>query len=85
MKVSLGGRLFDLRNIVLLALIGYLLYFRCTMYLLYLSRTPRIFAKERLCALPPQWTLGAYKYLLATPAFKNATAVSTFLATSGLG
>lgn len=86
MKASLGGRLFNLTNIILLALIGFVTIFPLYyVFIVSFTDSHEYLQKNGFVLFPQKWTLGAYKYLLATPAFKNATAVSTFLATIGTG
>ncbi|MDQ0900935.1 MULTISPECIES: carbohydrate ABC transporter permease [unclassified Paenibacillus] len=86
MKVSVGGRVFDLLNIVVLALIGFVTLFPLYyVFIVSFTDSQEYLQKNGFVLFPQNWTLAAYKYLLATPAFKNATAVSTFLATVGTG
>lgn len=86
MKVSVGGRIFDLLNIVVLALIGFVTLFPLYyVFIVSFTDSQEYLKKNGFVLFPHNWTLAAYKYLLATPAFKNATAVSTFLATVGTG
>lgn len=86
MKVSIGGRLFDLTNIIVLALIGFVTLFPLYyVFIVSFTDSQEYLQKNGFVLFPQNWTLAAYKYLLATPAFKNATAVSTFLATVGTG
>ncbi|MDF2645414.1 MAG: transporter permease [Paenibacillus sp.] len=86
MKVSVGGRMFDLLNIVVLALIGFVTLFPLYyVFIVSFTDSQEYLRKNGFVLFPQNWTLAAYKYLLATPAFKNATAVSTFLATVGTG
>ncbi len=86
MKVSVGGRLFNLSNIVILALIGFVTLFPLYyVFIVSFTDSQEYLQKNGFVLFPQNWTLAAYKYLLATPAFKNATAVSTFLATVGTG
>ena len=82
MKASLGGRLFNLTNIIVLALIGFVTLFPLYyVFIVSFTDSHEYLQKNGFVLFPQKWTLAAYKYLLATPAFKNATAVSTFLAT----
>ncbi|MBD0381875.1 carbohydrate ABC transporter permease [Paenibacillus sedimenti] len=86
MKVSVGGRMFDLLNIVVIALIGFVTLFPLYyVFIVSFTDSQEYLRKNGFVLFPQNWTLAAYKYLLATPAFKNATAVSTFLATIGTG
>lgn len=86
MKVSVGGRLFNLSNIVILTLIGFVTLFPLYyVFIVSFTDSQEYLRKNGFVLFPQNWTLAAYKYLLATPAFKNATAVSTFLATVGTG
>ncbi|WP_199614146.1 carbohydrate ABC transporter permease [Paenibacillus alkalitolerans] len=86
MKASFGSRLFDVVNIVVLAVIGLLTLFPLYyVFVVSFTESHEYLQKNGFVLFPERWNVGAYKYLLTTPAFKNATAVSTFLATVGTG
>ncbi|WP_284639397.1 carbohydrate ABC transporter permease [Paenibacillus silviterrae] len=86
MKESLGGRLFNGFNIILLVLIGFITVFPLYYVFVVSFTDPREYlAKNGFVLFPQKWTTASYAYLLSTNAFKNATFVSTFLATVGTG
>ncbi|MEK3723591.1 carbohydrate ABC transporter permease [Paenibacillus sp. FSL H8-0034] len=84
MKESLGSRLFDAGNVTLLSVAGLLALFPLY-YVFVVSFTDpsEYILKQGLVLFPHHWTLSAYKYLLSTRTFMNATGVSVFLATVG--
>jgi putative aldouronate transport system permease protein len=86
MKESLGGRLFNGFNILFLALIGIITLFPLYyVFVVSFTDSHEYLAKGGFVLFPQKWSLGSYKYVLGTDTFKNATLVSTFLATVGTG
>ncbi|TVY06564.1 carbohydrate ABC transporter permease [Paenibacillus cremeus] len=86
MKESFGSRLFNGLNTVLLVIIGIITLFPLYYVFMVSFTSPHEYLEKSGFVLFPQhWSVGAYKYLLGTDAFKNATFVSTFLATVGTG
>jgi putative aldouronate transport system permease protein len=86
MKESVGGRLFNGFNTLLLVLIGMATIFPLYYVFVVSFTDPREYlAKNGFVLFPQHWTTASYAYLLDTDAFKNATVVSTFLATVGTG
>lgn len=86
MRESFGERLFSSANIAALVVISIVTLFPIY-YVFVVSFTDahEYLDKNGFVLFPETWSVAAYKYLLSTPAFMNATAVSTFLATVGTG
>ncbi|MEK3912827.1 carbohydrate ABC transporter permease [Paenibacillus sp. FSL H7-0331] len=86
MKGSFGGRIFNIVNAVALVVIGIITVFPLY-YVFIISFTDpyEYLQKSGFVLFPQSWSLGSYRYLLDTDTFKNATLVSTFLATVGTG
>jgi putative aldouronate transport system permease protein len=86
MKLCFGDRLFNCMNTIVLLLIGIITLFPLY-YVFIVSFTDpyEYLQKNGFVLFPQKWSLGSYRYLLGTDAFKNATIVSTFLATVGTG
>ncbi|MFE5318491.1 carbohydrate ABC transporter permease [Paenibacillus sp. NPDC056579] len=86
MKLSLGDRIFNGLNTAVLLIIGLLTIFPLY-YVFIVSFTDPIeyMQKSGFVLFPESWSLAAYKYLLDTDMFKNATLVNLFLASVGTG
>lgn len=84
MKRSLGARLFDTANVILLGIVAIITLFPLY-YVFVVSFTDPVeyIQKQGFILFPAKWSFDSYKYLLSTSAFKNATLVSGFLATVG--
>jgi putative aldouronate transport system permease protein len=84
MKESLGDRLLVYMNVVLLCVIGLVTLFPLY-YVFAVSFTDPLeySQKQGFVLFPIRWSLDAYKQLLSSGAFMNATWISTFLATVG--
>jgi putative aldouronate transport system permease protein len=80
----MGGRLFDVCNVALLALVGIATLFPLY-YVFVVSFTDptEYLQKHGFVLFPAKWSLDSYRYLLSTSMFKNATLISVFLATVG--
>ncbi|MFH5183297.1 carbohydrate ABC transporter permease [Paenibacillus sp. TAB 01] len=86
MKLSSGAKLFNLANIVLMALIGLITIFPLYyVFIVSFTDSHEFLQKNGFVFFPQKWTLTSYQYLLTTSSFQNATLVSTFLATVGTG
>ncbi|WP_248926569.1 carbohydrate ABC transporter permease [Paenibacillus hamazuiensis] len=84
MKLSLGDRIFDTTNIIVLGMIAIItLYPLYYVFVVSFTDPAEYIQKQGFILFPENWTLASYKYLLSTSAFKNATMVSVFLATVG--
>jgi len=85
-KKSVGSRLFDTVNVIVLGFVGLVTLFP-VYYVFVVSFTdPHEYLQKNGFVLFPQtWNISAYRYLMSTSAFLNATAVSAFLATAGTG
>lgn len=84
MKESLGGRIFNFINILILILIGIVTLFPIYyVFIVSFTDAHEYVEKNGFVLFPETWSVLAYKYLLSTPAFMSATGVSTFLATVG--
>lgn len=84
MRESLGDRIFNAANIVLLIVVAIVTLFPLYYVFVVSFTEPSEFAdKNGFVLLPSQWSIGSYEYLLSTSAFIRATGVSTFLATVG--
>ncbi|MBW7454147.1 carbohydrate ABC transporter permease [Paenibacillus sepulcri] len=84
MKRSIGDRLFDSANILVLAVISIIMLFPLY-YVFAVSFTDpaEYIRKQGYVLFPEKWTLDSYQYLLSTSSFQNATLVSGFLAVVG--
>jgi putative aldouronate transport system permease protein len=84
MKKSLGSRVFDTANVIVLGLVGLVTLFPIY-YVFVVSFTDpyEYLQKNGFVLFPQSWKFSAYQYLFSTSAFLNATAVSAFLATAG--
>jgi putative aldouronate transport system permease protein len=86
MKVSLGGRLFNGLNTILLVVIGLVTLFPLYyVFVISFTEPHEYLMKNGFVLFPQNWSLVSYKYLLNTDAFKVAMLNSTFLATVGTG
>ncbi|ULL15999.1 carbohydrate ABC transporter permease [Paenibacillus sp. H1-7] len=84
MRESLGDRIFNITNIVLLIIVALVTLFPLYYVFVVSFTEPGEFAdKNGFVLLPSRWSTGAYEYLLSTSAFIRATGVSAFLATAG--
>ncbi|UUZ79075.1 carbohydrate ABC transporter permease [Paenibacillus sp. P26] len=84
MKQSLGDRLFQAVNVLVLGAIGLItLYPIYYVFVVSFTDPTEYIRKQGFVLFPEHWTLAAYRYLLSTPTFKDATVVSAFLATVG--
>ncbi|MFE5317666.1 carbohydrate ABC transporter permease [Paenibacillus sp. NPDC056579] len=84
MRESLGDRIFNITNIVLLIIVALVTLFPLYYVFVVSFTEPGEFAdKNGFVLLPSRWSTGAYEYLLSTSAFIRATGVSAFLATVG--
>lgn len=86
MKLGLGDRIFNGLNTAVLLLIGLLTIFPLY-YVFIVSFTDPLeyMQKSGFVLFPQNWSLAAYRYLLDTDMFKNATLVNLFLASVGTG
>lgn len=84
MKRSIGDRIFDIANIIVLGIIAIITLFPLY-YVFVVSFTDpaEYIQKQGYILFPEKWTLDSYKYLLSTSAFQSATMISGFLATVG--
>ncbi len=84
MKRSIGDRIFDMANIIVLGIIAIITLFPLY-YVFVVSFTDpaEYIQKQGYILFPQNWTLASYKYLLSTSAFQSATMISGFLATVG--
>lgn len=83
MQKSLGYRLFNAVNYIVLAIIG-LLTLLPFLYVIIISFTdPVEYLSKPLILIPEKWSLSAYRYILSTNAFIRAMGVSAFLAIVG--
>lgn len=84
MKRSIGDRIFDTANIIVLSIIAIITLFPLY-YVFVVSFTDpaEYIQKQGYILFPEKWTLDSYKYLLSTSAFQSATMISGFLATVG--
>ncbi|CAN7692301.1 carbohydrate ABC transporter permease [Paenibacillus sp. LjRoot153] len=84
MKRSIGDRIFDTANIIVLGIIAIITLFPLY-YVFVVSFTDpaEYIQKQGYILFPEKWTLDSYKYLLSTSAFQSATMISGFLATVG--
>ncbi|MDF2647679.1 MAG: transporter permease [Paenibacillus sp.] len=84
MKRSIGDRIFDTANIIVLSIIAIITLFPLY-YVFVVSFTDpaEYIQKQGYILFPEKWTLDSYKYLLSTSAFQTATMISGFLATVG--
>lgn len=84
MKRSIGDRIFDTVNIIVLGIIAIITLFPLY-YVFVVSFTDpaEYIQKQGYILFPEKWTLDSYKYLLSTSAFQSATMISGFLATVG--
>lgn len=83
MKLSRGERLFNGFNIAFLLLLGVTCLFPFYYIAIVSFTDPTEYYQKPFILFPDNWTLGAYKYLMSTPAFLNSIQVSGFLATVG--
>ncbi|MDF2960834.1 MAG: transporter permease [Paenibacillus sp.] len=84
MRESLGDRVFNAVNILVLIVVAIVTLFPLYYVFVVSFTEPSEFAdKNGFVLLPNKWSLSAYEYLLSTSAFIKATGVSTFLATVG--
>jgi putative aldouronate transport system permease protein len=84
MKRSIGDRIFDTANIIMLGIIAIITLFPLY-YVFVVSFTDpaEYIQKQGYILFPEKWTLDSYKYLLSTSAFQSAAMISGFLATVG--
>jgi putative aldouronate transport system permease protein len=83
MKRSLGDKIFDNVNMIILGLIGLVCLFPIY-YVFVLSFTePTEYYRGGLILFPTEWSFKSYQYLLSTKAFPRALSVSGFLAIVG--
>ncbi|NHN31672.1 carbohydrate ABC transporter permease [Paenibacillus agricola] len=86
MMLSFGDRLFNYLNTMVLVSIGIITLFPLYYVFIVSFTDPNEYLQKNGFVLFPQnWSLGSYRYLLGTDTFKNATLISTFLATVGTG
>lgn len=84
MRESLGDHIFGYAIVLLLVVIGIVTLFPLYYVFVVSFTEPREYIeKYGFVLFPSKWSIGAYEYLLSTPAFMRATGVSSFLATVG--
>ncbi|WP_020619410.1 carbohydrate ABC transporter permease [Paenibacillus daejeonensis] len=83
MKLSLGERVFQTANILVLGLIGLITIFPIYYVVIVSFTDPAEYLSKDLVLFPTNWSLDSYRYLLSTSAFPQALGVSAFLAVVG--
>ncbi|MFM9279577.1 carbohydrate ABC transporter permease [Paenibacillus jiagnxiensis] len=82
-KINGGERLFQVLNVLFLALLAVVTFFP-VYYVLVVSFTdPGEFFQKKVVLFPEKWSFEAYKYLLSTETFPRSIGNSAFLATVG--
>ncbi|MEK3721068.1 MULTISPECIES: carbohydrate ABC transporter permease [Paenibacillus] len=83
MKSSLGDRMFNIINIVFLALVTIVTFFPLYYVFIVSFTDPVEYLQKSFILFPEKWSLDSYKYLLSTKAFPNSLGVSAYLAVVG--
>ncbi|NOU97190.1 ABC transporter permease subunit [Paenibacillus sp. LMG 31456] len=84
MKRSIGDRIFDTANIIVLGIVAIItLYPLYYVFVVSFTDPAEYIRKQGYILFPQKWTLDSYRYLLSTSAFRNATMISGILATLG--
>ncbi|MCZ8514700.1 carbohydrate ABC transporter permease [Paenibacillus filicis] len=83
MRITIGDRIFNVVNLLLLGLIAVVTFFPLY-YVFAVSFTdPTEYLRKSFVLFPQTWSLASYKYLLSTPAFARSLGVSAYLAVVG--
>jgi putative aldouronate transport system permease protein len=82
-RESLGDRIFNVFNIMVLAVIGILCFFPIYYVFIVSFTDPSEYYKGGAILFPTVWSLKSYEFLLSTKAFIRAIGVSSLLATGG--
>jgi len=83
MKESFGDRVFNVFNILILALVAICTFFPLYYVLVVSFTDPTEYLKSKFIIFPRHWSLASYEYLFSTKAFLNSVGVSAFLAVVG--
>lgn len=83
MKLSIGERVFNFTNGLLLAIIALITIFPIYYVVVVSFTDPTEYLVKDFIIFPEKWSLESYKYLLSTDAFPKAIGVSAFLAIVG--
>ncbi|MCU6791446.1 MULTISPECIES: carbohydrate ABC transporter permease [Paenibacillus] len=83
MKSSLGDRMFNIINILFLALVTIVTFFPLYYVFIVSFTDPVEYLQKSFILFPEKWSLDSYKYLLSTKAFPNSLGVSAYLAVVG--
>ncbi|OUS78154.1 ABC transporter permease [Paenibacillus sp. MY03] len=83
MKISVGDKIFNTANIILLGLAALVTLFPIYYVLIVSFTDPAEFVRKTVVLWPEKWSLVSYRYLLSAPPFIRAIGVSAFLAIVG--
>ncbi|MCJ7841308.1 carbohydrate ABC transporter permease [Lederbergia sp. NSJ-179] len=83
MKGSLGDKIFNTFNIMILGIVAIVTFFPIYYVFVVSFTEPSEYLQKNLVLLPEHWSLASYKYLLSADAFIQSLGVSTFLTVVG--
>lgn len=83
MKISIGDRIFNVFNIVLLGIVALVTFFPFYYVLIVSFTDPTEYVQKPFVLFPEKWSFISYQYLLSTKSFVNSIGVSVFLAVVG--
>src|SRR5262245_49877042 len=83
MKLSLGEKIFNGTNNIMLGLIALTMLFPIYWVIIVSFTDPSEFLLKRIVLWPDKWSIDAYRYLLSVPAFMKSMGVSAYLAVVG--
>ncbi|WP_019636897.1 carbohydrate ABC transporter permease [Paenibacillus fonticola] len=83
MKISVGEKIFNVANVVILGLTAIAALFPIYYVVIVSFTAPAEFVRKTIVLWPETWSLVSYRYLLSAPPFMRAIGVSSFLAVVG--
>ncbi|MBB6734165.1 carbohydrate ABC transporter permease [Cohnella zeiphila] len=83
MRSSVGDRIFNVANWLILGIVAILTIFPIYYVVVVSFTDPAEYIRKSFILFPEKWSLASYRYLLSTDAFARSLGVSAFLAVVG--